>query len=92
MAKDKRYNTVKILIEGGHVPMFRDIFEHIAKTQVAADMGIHFNKMNRIIDNADLLTCKEIFILSGLIGIDAKTLFELVYNQHNASRKVPRRK
>lgn len=92
MAKDKRYNTVKILIEGGHIPMFRNIFEHIAKTQVAADMGIHFNRFNKIIENADLLTGKEIFIFSGFIGIDAKVLFELIYNQHNASQKTTRKK
>lgn len=83
MAKDKRYSTVKILIETGNVTTFADIFDHIPKTTVAADLGIHFNRMTRMIGNVNEIKTGDIFLLSTHFGIDAKVMFDLIYNQHH---------
>jgi hypothetical protein len=83
MVKDKRHKTVKILIETGNVVEFKDIFEHIPKTTVADDLGVHFNRMARMIGNVNEIKVNDIFLLSGYFEIDAKVMFELVYNQRN---------
>jgi hypothetical protein len=82
MDKDKRYKTVKILIETANVTTFAGIFEHIPKTTVADDLGIHFNRMVRMIENVNEIKVSDIFLFSTYFDIDAKVLFDLIYNQH----------
>lgn len=86
MVKDKRHKTVKILIETGNVTTFADIFEHIPKTTVADDLGIHFNRMARMISNVNDIKVNDIFLFSGYFEIDAKVLFELIYNQKSIKK------
>lgn len=86
MAKDKRHKTVKILIETGNVTEFKDIFEHIPKTTVADDLGIHFNRITRMIENVNDIKVNDIFLFSGYFEIDGKVMFDLIYNQHNSKK------
>lgn len=87
MNKDKRYKTVKILIEGGHISEFKQIFEHIPKTTVAEQLGIHFHRFAKMIDNITEMKMKDLLLISGYFDVNAKTLFELIYAQHeNNSR------
>lgn len=83
MTKDKRHKTVKILIEGGHVTEFRQIFEHIPKTTVADDLGIHFNRIPKMITTVNDMKINDVFLFSSYFEIDAKIMFDLIYNQHN---------
>ena len=92
MTKDKRHKTVKILIETGNIVTFGDIFEHIPKTTVAEELGIHFNRMARMIQNVNEIKVNDIFLFSGYFEIDAKVLFELVYNQRGSKKTTPRSK
>jgi len=91
MVKDKRHKTVKILIETGNVTTFAEIFDHIPKTAVAEYLGIHFNRMARMIKSVNDIKVNDIFLFSGYFEIDAKALFELIYNQH-APKKVTQKK
>lgn len=92
MVKDKRHKTIKILIEGGHIKEFREIFEHIPKTTVAEHLGIHFNRMTRMIESVPEIKFSDLFLLSGYFEVDAKTLFDLVYAQNKAPKKASRKK
>ncbi len=92
MVKDKRYKTVKILIEGGHITEFQQIFEHISKTTVAEQLGIHFTRMNKMIEKVPDMKLNDLFLLSAYFEVDAKIMFELIYNQHNTGKKTPRKK
>jgi hypothetical protein len=92
MTKDKRHKTVKILIETGNVLEFKDIFEHIPKTTVADELGIHFNRMARMISNVNEIKVNDIFLFSGYFEIDAKVLFELIYNQRGHKKPTIRSK
>ena len=92
MVKDKRYKTVKILIETGNVTTFAAIFEHIPKTTVADELGIHFNRMSRMIENVNDIKVNDIFLFSGYFEIDAKVMFELVYNQRDTKKGNTRAK
>lgn len=87
MVKDKRHKTVKILIEGGHVNEFRDIFEHIPKTTVADELGIHFNRFNNFLDKPGEMKVSDLFLLSGYFEIEGQKLFELINNQVSRARK-----
>ena len=91
MSKTERYITAKLIIESGKLAEFKDIFLHIPKTRVAEDAGMHFYRMNKIINNADTITAKEIFMLSSLFDTDAKLIFNLVYN-HHYNKIRPKRK
>ncbi|HMH22643.1 MAG TPA: hypothetical protein VK563_12745 [Puia sp.] len=92
MTKDKRHKTVKILIETGNVLEFKDIFEHIPKTTVADELGIHFNRMARMIGNVNEIKVNDIFLFSGYFEIDAKAMFDLIYNQRSGPKKVAKKK
>ena len=92
MAKDIRYKTVKILIETGHVTTFREIFDHIPKTMVATDLGIHFNRMTKMVSSVNEIKVKDIFLFSGHFEVDAKVLFELIYNQRSSKKAIGKAK
>jgi hypothetical protein len=83
MVKDKRFKTVKILIETGNIVTFAAIFEHIPKTTVADELGIHFNRMSKMIVNVNEIKVNDIFLFGSYFEIDAKAVFDLIYNQHN---------
>ena len=87
MVKDKRHKTVKILIEGGHVNEFRDIFEHIPKTTVSDELGIHFNRFNNFLDKPSEMKVSDLFLLSGYFEIEGQKMFELINNQVSNTRK-----
>ena len=78
---------VKILIETGNVTTFVGIFEHIPKTTVADNLGIHFNRMTRMKGNANDIKVNDIFLMSAYFEKDAKVLFDLTYNQRNLPRQ-----
>lgn len=90
--KDKRHKTVKILIGTKDIATFADIFEHIPKTTVADELGIHFNRITRMIANVNDIKVNDIFLFSGYFEIDAKVLFDLIYNQRDTKKANPKAK
>lgn len=92
MEKDKRYKTVKILIETGNIISFADIFEHIPKSTVADNLGLHFNRMERMIKNVNDIKVKDIYLFSAYFEIDVKTLFDLIHRQHEFKKPSPKSK
>jgi hypothetical protein len=80
-ALDKRYDTIKVLVNSGHISSFRDIFNYIPKTIVYKDLHVNFNRFSRAIHNPALLTMKELMALADLFGIDAKLLIDMAYAQ-----------
>jgi hypothetical protein len=79
--KDKRHNTVKILIETNNITTFADIFEHIPKTTVAEELGIHFNRMTKLISKVNEIKVNDIYLFSGYFEVDAAVIFRLISNQ-----------
>jgi hypothetical protein len=92
MVKDKRHKTVKILIEGGHVTDFATIFDHIPKTTVADELGIHFNRFNNIISKVGDMRISDLYLLSGYFEVEPEVMFRLINNQHAATKKTGRKK
>jgi hypothetical protein len=90
--KDKRYITVGKLIQHNEIKLFRDILDTIPKTPLAHDLGIKPERMNRILDEIDLLTVREVFDLAELFEVNRSAIVTLVFNQYDADNKNKRKK
>lgn len=81
MAKDKRYRTVKHLIESGHITEFREIFDTIPKTVVAEDMGTNYKRLLRLVENVDQFKVADLYSLAGMFEVDKLAIMKLVIKQ-----------
>jgi hypothetical protein len=81
MGKDRRYNTVKLLIEAGHITEFSQIFDHIPRSVVANDLGTNYNRLARLIMHTEHFTLEELVTLSNFFDVDSKTIVDLAFNQ-----------
>lgn len=92
MSKDKRYGTVKNLISGGFIKTFREITDTLPKTVLAKDLGMHHQTLSKLLDNPEGFTFKDAFRIAALLGVDDKTVIDLVYNQCEADKKVKKKR
>lgn len=81
MAKDKRYRTVKHLIESGHITEFREIFDTIPKTVVAEDMGTNYKRLLRLVENVDQFKVADLYSLAGMFEVQKALIFKIVIAQ-----------
>ena len=81
MAQDKRYITVKVLIEAGHITIFSQIFETIPLSVVAIDFGSNYVRFKRLVQNPSRLKMRDTFILAHLFGIPEMTMITLIVSQ-----------
>lgn len=87
MTKDKRYVTVKNLISGGYITSFGEIFDTIPKSVIYKDLGMNSIRFRSLMENVDEFLVRDLFRIAGLIGIDEKTILELMLNQFLKDRK-----
>ncbi|HJU45209.1 MAG TPA: hypothetical protein VJ647_00435 [Chitinophagaceae bacterium] len=92
MEKDKRYLTVKRLIESGYIHYFSEIFDNIPPSVVARDMGFNYNRLAKLITRVDGWLLKDIYELSSMFGIEDMTMITLIHNQHLRDKKNKRKK
>ena len=92
MVKDPRYKTVKILIEGGHLSEFRQIFENIPKTTVAQDMGTNYKRLVRLAEEVTQFKVEDLVTLATFFDVDKMAMFKLVSQQIDNDKKVRRKK
>lgn len=92
MAKDHRYKTVKVLIEGGIITEFQQIFLYIPKSVVSEDMGINYSRFVRLLQQVELFRLKELIMMSGFFDIEGKIFIELAHNQYLSDKKVKSKK
>ena len=86
MAKDKRYITVKILMEAGHVTGFSQIFDHIPLSVVAIDFGSNYVRFKRLVANPSRLKLIDVFILAHLFEMPEMTMISLIIAQLSKSK------
>lgn len=84
MAKDKRYNTAKKLIEMGAMTGISEILDVIPKTVIGQDMGMHHETFNKLIRNPGNFTLNQIFQLAALIGVDKMIMVDLILKDLSA--------
>jgi len=78
---DPRYDTIKVLIEAGHIKSISDIFIFIPKTVVYKDLGANYNRFDKAIINPSLFKLQELMILAEFFGIDARKFIDMAYEQ-----------
>jgi hypothetical protein len=81
MAQDKRYITVRILIEAGHITVFSQIFESIPLSVVALDFGSNYVRFKRLTKNPSRFKLRDIFILAHLFEVSEMTMITLIVSQ-----------
>jgi plasmid maintenance system antidote protein VapI len=84
MAKDKRYNTAKKLIEMGAMTSISEILDVIPKTVIGQDMGMHHETFNKLIRNPGNFTLNQIFQIAALIGVDKMAMVNLILDDLSA--------
>lgn len=76
--KDRRYNALKSYIDSGAIKSFTEIFDIIPKTVIVKDSGINYVRLTNKITNPEKFTVKDIVLISQLIGIDSRKLYDLI--------------
>lgn len=86
----KGYKTAKILIEGGQIKEFHEIFEYVPKTAVKRDLGINYTRFQKLLKRVQGFKLEELFMLSRLIGVDEITMIQLTCNEYLTTKgKAP---
>ena len=70
------------MVETGHITMFREIFNYVAKSVVANELNTNYSRLNRLIEVPEDFTLREVFRIGVIIGLDEKKMLDLVYNQY----------
>ena len=92
MAKDKRYGTVKKLIESGYIESFAGVLDNIPKTNVARDLGMHHQTFAKLIKSPEKFAFKDAIRIASLIDVDDMTIINLIYKQYVIEKKPKRKK
>ena len=87
MIKDKRYKTIKNLIETGHITLFREIFDILPKSIVYKDLGMNNERFTNLMNNVELFLINDLFRIAELIETEKRKILEMVYNQYTADNK-----
>lgn len=85
--KDKRYKTVKILIDNGLLQTLSDVFDTIPRSTVAKDFGTNFPRFDRLLNNVEQFRMKEIYTLASIFDVEEGKVLQLVHNQYLTKKK-----
>lgn len=87
MARDRRYTTVKNLIDGGYLKSFRDMFETIPKSVVARDLGMNNGRFTRLMHNVKKFTLEEVYRLAEFLQVEETIMLALVHEQYVSDKE-----
>jgi hypothetical protein len=76
--KDRRYKSVKSLIEAGQLKNFQDIYDFVPKSVIAAGLGINYYKSTKHYNNPGTWEVDEVIALSKLLDVDDTILYKLI--------------
>ena len=85
---DKRYDSIKIMIETGHITEFQQIFNYIPKSLLGKHLHTNNPRMTRLVSNVDDLTVHEIVSISTLFNVDYSKITHIVFAQYLKDKKI----
>jgi hypothetical protein len=85
---DKRYDSIKIMIETGHITEFQQIFNYIPKSLLGKHLHTNNPRMTRLVSNVDDLTVHEIISISTLFNVDYTKITHIVFAQYLKDKKL----
>lgn len=92
MEKDKRYKTVKLLIEKEGITRLEEIFEHIPVTTIALMLGTNWQRLTKYINNPLLFKFGEILVLAKYFEVGEEIMIKIVYSQIVLNRTKRKKK
>jgi len=91
MTLDERYGHVKSIWVAGDLKSFHKIFTIVPKSIISEDLGLNYGRFARKVNNPELLNFQELQHMSKLIGVDLKSLVELVLSDIEEDIRARRR-
>ncbi|MFL5746838.1 MAG: hypothetical protein ACJ751_19325 [Niastella sp.] len=85
---DKRYESIKFMIETGHITEFRQIFNYMPKSPLGKHLHTNNPRITRLTKEVDDLTVQEIVSISSFFGVDYMKIIHLVFTQYLKDRKI----
>ena len=82
MNRDKRFDSIKVLIETENITEFKQVFDYIPKSVVGKQLGTNNPRMNRLMLRVDELTIQEVVKLSNTFNIEYTKLLVIVFKQY----------
>ncbi|SHL96334.1 hypothetical protein [Chitinophaga sp. CF418] len=86
-AKRTGYETIKILIEAGHIKQFDQIFDTVSRTNMAKDLGMNYQTFIYRLKRPVAFTLEQLIAIANLIGVERLVIIELVLKQVDAKKK-----
>ena len=84
--KDPRYTTIRNLISGGYLKLFREMFPTVPISIMAKDLGMNYNRFQGLTENVKNLKLNDIFRIAALIGIEENMVLDMVWSQYVADK------
>jgi hypothetical protein len=78
MNRDPRYKSIKSMVNDGEIKSFIEIFEHIPKSRVAADLGKKVDRFTVLMNQVEQFKLVELFRIGALCNLTATQTLELV--------------
>ena len=75
---DTRYHAAKTYIESGSIKGYKEIFDIIPKSVIVRDSGINYVRLRNKIAHPDKFSVKDIVVISRLLGVDSRKLYDLL--------------
>jgi len=82
MNRDKRLDSIKVMIDAGHITEFKQIFHYIPKSVIGKHLRTNNPRMSRLVLRVDELTVHEIVAISALINVEYTKLTGIVFKQY----------
>jgi hypothetical protein len=76
--KSLKYKDVKIMFEEGKLKRLDDIFIYVNRSTVARDLGKKRDTLNRLLENVDRFTLRDIRSIAELCGLTLEEMLTLI--------------
>lgn len=90
--EDDRYGRLKILIESGHIKELREVFDGMVLTNVAADIGMKYQRLLYLLKRPRSIKVGDIESFAWLLKVDETKIFELIMTQKENDKKSKKKK
>ena len=87
---DKRYQIVKKLLTAGYLHSFREIFDVIPKSVMAADLGTNNERFTKLMYRVQDFALSDMLRIAQLLDVDEKQIILLIYDQYQKDRTMMR--
>ena len=88
MTKDRRYKPLSNNISTGYIKTLREIFDTLPKSVLAKDLGIDLTRFNKMIDDVERFSVKNLYKMADLLEVDVLVIMNLVHRQNLIDKKT----